>query len=93
MDMQQLLGYLPQIIFLLALLVMFFWIVILPAKQRERKHQKIIDESKVGDKVVTAGGMYGTLRRVGEKSVDVEIAEGVVITLDRRAIVRQQDRK
>ena len=93
MDMQQFLGYLPQIIFLLALLVMFFWIVILPAKQRERKHQKIIDESKVGDKVVTAGGMYGTLRRVGEKSVDVEIAEGVVITLDRRAIVRQQDRK
>ena len=93
MDMQQFLGYLPQIVFLVAVVVMFVWIVIMPAKQRERKHQKIIDEAKVGDRVVTAGGVYGTLRRVGEKTVDVEIAEGVVITLDRRAIVRQQDRK
>ena len=93
MDLQQLMGYLPQIVFLLALLVMFFWIVILPAKQRERKHRKVIDESKAGDKVVSAGGVYGTIRRVGEKTVDLEIAEGVVITLDRRAIMRKQDRK
>lgn len=93
MDMKQFVWYLPQIIFLLALLVMFFWIVIIPAKQRERKHQRIIDESKAGDKVVTAGGMYGIVRRVGDKTAEVEIAEGVVITIDRRAIVRQQDRR
>jgi len=93
MDMQQFLGYLPQIVFLLAVIVMFVWIVILPAKQRERKHQRVIDDAKVGDKIITAGGMYGTLRRAGDKTVDVEIAEGVVITLDRRAIVRQQNRQ
>jgi preprotein translocase subunit YajC len=90
MDWSQLANYIPQAIFVLVMLGMFWWIVIVPAKQRERKHRELIDRVSTGDRVVSAGGIYGTVERVMEKRVELRIADGVVVTLDRRAIVRKQ---
>ena len=44
------------------------------------------DSVAVGDEVITAGGIHGTVREVGGEDVKLEIAPGVVVTLDRRAI-------
>ena len=44
------------------------------------------DSVGVGDEVITAGGIHGTIREAGDEDVRLEIAPGVVVTLDRRAI-------
>ncbi len=44
------------------------------------------DSIKVGDEIGTAGGMHGTVRELGEEELRLEIAPGVLVTLDRRAV-------
>ena len=52
------------------------------------------EKLKNGQKIITTGGIHGTIKRLGEKTVDLEIAKGVVIELDRfsiRSILADQD--
>lgn len=80
-------------VFMLGLLVMFWWIVIRPTQSRQKKHQDLVKALAPGDDVITVGGIYGKIVKVHDKNIDVEIAQGVTITLDRRAIRRLQEQE
>ena len=84
---------LPLIVFMVAILVFFWSIVIRPAKRRQKRHQDLISALKEGDLVVTAGGIYGKITRIRDDSVDLEVAQGVRLRMDRRAVRRRQDEK
>jgi preprotein translocase subunit YajC len=58
----------------------------LPARRRQRSHQAMQDSVEVGDEIITAGGMHAHVRGADEGELQVEIAPGVVVTLDRRAV-------
>ncbi len=73
----------------LALLGFFFWMVVRPHKRRVAEHNKLMQEVGRGDRVVTAGGLYGHIVGLQEKTVTLEIDKGVQVTLDRRAIRRK----
>ncbi len=88
MTLQQLL---PPILFMVAMLVMFWLLIIRPAKQKQDRHEGLIKSIENGDKVVTVGGIYGTITKVRDKTVDLKVAEGTTITMDRRAVRRRQD--
>ena len=60
--------------------------LVLPAKRRNRLHAEMQDDLKVGDEIITAGGLHGTVKAFEDDTVKVEIATGVVATLDRRAV-------
>jgi preprotein translocase subunit YajC len=63
------------------------WFVLaVPARRRRASHAAMQDGVGVGDEVITAGGIHGTIRRAEEDAVDLEIAPSVVVKLDRRAI-------
>ncbi len=79
----------PIILMLLVILGLFWWIVVRPAHARQRRHQQLIDELQVGDKVVTVGGIYGIIKRVGEKIIEVDVGD-MTLEMDRRAIRRKQ---
>ncbi len=81
----------PMAIFVVALLVMFWWIVLRPATRLQRKHRALIDSLQEGDDIVTVGGIYGTIIRVGESDIEVQVAEGVILTFDRRAVRRRRE--
>jgi preprotein translocase subunit YajC len=83
----------PIFVFAILMLVMFWWAVIRPTSLRQKKHQNLVDTLKVGDRVVTVGGMFGKIVNLGEKSLGVEIAKGVTVTFDRRAIRRKQEQE
>ncbi len=87
LDMRQLL---PPLIFMVVLLVLFWYMIMRPAKQRQDRHNKLVESLENGDKVITAGGIYGTVVRVLDQTVQLKIADGVVLTMDRRAVRRQQ---
>ena len=74
---------------LLALLITFglMWVLlILPQQRRMRQHQAVIASLEVGDEVVTAGGVYGTITSVDDETLAVEVAPGVVLRVLRNAV-------
>jgi preprotein translocase subunit YajC len=71
----------------IAILLGLGWLlVVVPSKRRRRAHQAMQDDLVEGDEIITAGGIHGTVREAGEAQIRVEIADGVVVTLDRRAV-------
>jgi preprotein translocase subunit YajC len=78
--------YFPFILLALAVLLLF----VLPARQRKRMQEqaKTLQESlSVGTPVMTTSGLHGSIASLGETTVDVEIAPGVVVTFARPAIL------
>ncbi len=74
---------------LLALLITFgiMWVLlILPQQRRMKQHQAVVASLRVGDEVVTAGGVYGTITSVDEDTLAVEVAPAVVLRVLRSAV-------
>jgi preprotein translocase subunit YajC len=74
------------LIFVLALVAFAWFFLILPSRRRQRSHRAMQDSVEIGDEIITAGGLHGVVTEVGDEELRVEIAPGVVATLDRRAV-------
>jgi len=72
------------------ILGIFYFLILLPMKRRQKKIQEFQENLKVGDKIVTTGGMYGKITRVTDKTLQVEIADRVRIELSRAAVAGYQ---
>jgi preprotein translocase subunit YajC len=81
-----LIGLLP-LVFMLAII---YFIVLRPMRSRQQKVQAFIAALKVGDKVVTSGGIYGKITRLGDDVLQLEIAERVRVDVSRNAVVGYQ---
>jgi len=68
----------------------FYFVILLPMKRRQQKVQAFLAALKVGDKVVTSGGLYGSITRLNDQSVQVQIAERVRVEMSRSAVVGYQ---
>ncbi len=75
-------GFLILILIFGAVWVLF----VLPARRRRASHAAMQETIAAGDDVITAGGIHGTVRELVDDLVHVEIAPGVVVQVDRRAI-------
>src|SRR4029450_11782597 len=73
-----------------AFLAIFYFILLRPMKRQQQKVQEFQSGLKVGDKIGTQGGIYGTITRVDDKSRKVQIADKVRIEVSRNAIVGYQ---
>jgi preprotein translocase subunit YajC len=67
-------------------LAIFYFIILLPMKRKQQKVQEFLDSLKVNDRVITTGGIYGQITRLGEQSVQLQIADKVRIEVSRSAI-------
>ena len=76
---------------LLFILAIFYVIVFLPARRRQKKLQSMIDNLKSGDKVVTSGGIYGTIVGFRDDRIQLRVAENVKIELSRNAVTALQE--
>jgi len=79
-------GY-EGIIMLVIMFAIFYFLLIRPQQKRAKQHKELIEALKVGDQVVTAGGIHGKVAAVQESVVTVEVATGVKIKLNRSSIV------
>ena len=55
-------------------LAIFYFVILLPMKKRQKKVQEFLGALKVGDKVVTSGGLYGSIAKLGDDSIQLQIA-------------------
>ncbi|HET7055837.1 MAG TPA: preprotein translocase subunit YajC [Thermomicrobiales bacterium] len=68
------------------MLLIFYVLVLLPMKRRQKKVQDFQSSVKVGDRVITTSGIYGQITRLGDASVQVQIADKVRVEVARSAI-------
>ena len=71
-----------QFIPLILIFVIFYFFLIRPQQKKVKEHKAMVENLKRGDKVITSGGIIGTISKVGDnKELIVEIAEGVEIKI------------
>jgi preprotein translocase subunit YajC len=75
---------------LILIVVIFYFLMILPAQRRQKKTAEMLKALKTGDKVITNGGIYGTIVGLEDNTVQLRVAEQVKIKLARSAIVGLQ---
>ena len=75
---------------LVLIMVIFYFLMIMPAQKRQKKVAQMLKELKTGDKVITNGGIYGTIVGLDPDAVQLRIAEQVKIKVSRNAIAGLQ---
>jgi preprotein translocase subunit YajC len=75
---------------LLLVFGIYYFIVILPANRSRKKVQEMIDNLKIGDKIVTNSGIYGTIAGLKDDRIQVRVAENVKIEMARSAVTSLQ---
>ncbi|WP_455496579.1 preprotein translocase subunit YajC [Coprobacter sp.] len=75
-----------SIIMMVALVAIFYFFMIRPQTKRQKEIRKFRDALTVGDKVVTAGGIYGKIKEIKDNIIVLEIAENVRIRIDKSSI-------
>ncbi len=73
---------------LVAMFAVFYFLMIRPQAKRQKEHKAMIEALAKGDEVVTAGGVVGKVAKVSESYVSVELADNVVVQLQRSAVVQ-----
>ena len=77
-----LMSFLPLII----IFVIFYFLLIRPQMKRAKEHRQLVSNLAKGDEVVTNGGLLGKILNVGDTFLTVELAENVVIKLQKHAV-------
>jgi len=68
------------------MLAIFYLLVLMPMRRKQKKVEEFRSSLKVGDKVITTGGIYGQVTRIGDTSVQLQIADKVRVEVARAAI-------
>jgi preprotein translocase subunit YajC len=79
-------ALLVQMLPIAAIFLVFYFLVLAPANKQRKKTQEMLNSLKKGDRVVTQGGIYGTVQNVEPEVVTIKIAENVKVKVARSAI-------
>ena len=77
-----------QFIPLVLILGVFWFLIIRPQQKKQKQHLNMVDSLRKGDKVVTNGGIFGTIIKVGDDRITLEIASKVQIQIERQQVAR-----
>lgn len=78
-------GTLVLIVYCVVIIAIVYFFMVRPSKKRMAEYQKMLDSIKVGNRVLAAG-IYGTVKKINEKTIEMEIAKGVVIEVNKHAV-------
>jgi preprotein translocase subunit YajC len=76
------------IVYFALLALAFFFLIVRPQRRRVTAHRAFVSALRLGDDVVTTGGIYGTIRALRGDAVELEVAPGIVITVARAAVAQ-----
>ncbi len=79
-------GMVSTILLFGLIFVIFYFMIIRPQQKRQKERQKMLDAIEKGDKIVTAGGIHGTIVGIEEKTILVQIADNVKVKVDRGSV-------
>lgn len=74
------------LVYVVGFIAIFYFLAVRPQQKQRKAHDQLINSVKPGDRIVTIGGIFGTVKRVEEGLVVVQVDKGVNIKVSRRAI-------
>lgn len=81
-------GTLLSLVPFVLIFVIFYFLLILPQQKRQKKVRTMLDALKKGDKIVTTGGIWGTITNLGKHTVTVQISDTTKVKMQRESIAR-----
>ncbi len=81
----------PMLIFLVVIFAMFYFVMIRPQKKRQKEHQAMMEGMQKGDRIITAGGIYGTIESVGEDNVVIKVEGGTTLRVNKASVALRRD--
>jgi preprotein translocase subunit YajC len=69
-----------------AIFAIFYFMIVRPQQKRAKEREKLLSEIQKGDKVVTSGGIHGTVEGIEEKTLLIKISDNVKIKVERSAV-------
>src|SRR5437879_10879307 len=82
-----------QVLFFAAIFAIFYFLLIRPQQKQKRDREQMLSAIKKGDRIVTTGGLHGTVTGLSEHTVTVRVADQVKLEFDRSEVGRIIDRK
>lgn len=79
-------GGMEFLIMIVIFFAIMYFMIIRPQTKRAKEHKKMVDALSKGDEVVTNGGLLGKISEVGDNFVQVEVAEGTVVKVQKQAV-------
>ncbi len=80
-----------MIIFLVVIFAVFYLLMIRPQRKRQKEHQDMMQNLQKGDRVITAGGIYGTIDSLSEDSVVIKVEGGGILRVARGSVAVRRD--
>ena len=84
-------SFSPIIIFLVLIFTLFYFFMIRPLRQREKRHDRMVSDLEKGDQVITAGGMYGQVDSIDDESVVLRVESGAMIRVTKGGVLRKPE--
>jgi len=79
-----------SIVMLVAIVGIFYFLMIRPQQKRAKEHKNFLESLKKGDKIITSGGLYGTITGITDDAVTIEIAEKVRVKVEKGTVATMQ---
>lgn len=79
-------GIFGALLPLMLIFVIFYFLLILPQRKKQKAHAEMVKNLKNGDKVITTGGIYGTVTKIKKDNVEIEIASQIKVKVQRSCI-------
>lgn len=79
-------GMGTSLLMMVAIIAVFYFFMIRPQQKKQKEVQRAREAMKVGDKVVTAGGIHGRIKEVGDSWFLVEVADGVKLKFEKTSV-------
>lgn len=84
-------GWLGALLPFALMFAVFYFVLIRPQQQQQRKRKEMLDAIKVGDEVITVGGIYGKVTKTKEDELTLQIADKVEIRVTRQGVGQVKD--
>jgi preprotein translocase subunit YajC len=81
----------PMLAFLVVIFAMFYFLMIRPQRKRQKEQQAMMQALQKGDKIITAGGIYGTIESVGEDTLVIKVEGGTTLRVSRNSVALRRD--
>ena len=79
-----------SIVMLVAIVGIFYFLMIRPQQKRAKDHKNFLESLKKGDKIITSGGLYGTITGITDDAITIEIAEKVRVKVEKGTVATLQ---
>lgn len=79
-------SMLSSIVPFLLIIVIFYFLILRPQQKRQKERAKLLESIKKGDRIITAGGIHGTVEGLDDKTLLVKVADNVKMKFDRSAV-------